>query len=99
MLRFLSPIPLLAKGFPLVAADAGDPDVLRLAFDESGNGFRVVFGRDAAGRVDALHLDMQPLTLRKGTDVANPRRWASGVLAAAVAAGAARKIVKRTGRR
>jgi hypothetical protein len=67
MLRGLTPIPALFRGLRLHPDDEDDPDVFRL--DLSGfpgmSTVRAVFGRDAEGRVNAIHADMggQPLSL------------------------------------
>jgi len=67
MLRGLTPIPALFRGLRLHPDDEDDPDVFRL--DLSGfpgmSTVRAVFGRDAGGRVNAIHADMggQPLSL------------------------------------
>ena len=65
-MRFLSPVPTLARGWPLVAADLDDPDVYRLDLGEPGlDPMLVVFERDAHGHSRALHLDIMPLTLQR----------------------------------
>lgn len=65
-LRFWSPVPAMARGFPLVPADPDDPDVYSFDLGEAGlDPMLVVFDRDDHGRTRALHLDMMPLTLRK----------------------------------
>ena len=80
--RFLTPIPVLYRGFPLTPADASDPDVLRIDLSAVGGGaIRLVFGRGAGGEVTVAHLDMMPVTLAKGSERSNPRRWAQGGLA------------------
>jgi CubicO group peptidase (beta-lactamase class C family) len=65
-MRFYSPVPALARGLPLDAADPDDPDVYRLDLGEPGlDPMLVVFERDARGRSRALHLDVMPLTLHR----------------------------------
>ncbi len=96
MLRFLTPIPALAKGFPLLPDDEHDPDVFRIDLFGSGlSSMRIVFGRDAAGAPQRLYLDLMPLTLDKQPAARNPRRWASGALGAAGTAAAAVALHRR----
>ena len=66
MVRILSPIPALRRGFALQPDDASDPLVFRI--DPSGAGtptFRIVFVRDHGGDVVAAHTDLggQPISL------------------------------------
>lgn len=83
LLRFLTPIPALARGLPLEPDDPHDPLVFRLDFGEPDmRPMRVVFGHDGAGRVSRLHLDLMPVTLHRRPEATNPRRWAAGGLAA-----------------
>lgn len=99
MLRFLTPIPALARGFPLLPGDAVDHYVFRI--DLAGEGLepiRIIFGQDAAGATDRLHLDVMPVTLGKQPDITNPRKWTTGVLAGLGVAAAAASLV-RGGRR
>jgi len=66
MIRARTPVPALYRGLPLHPDDANDPDVFRVDLSAAGQGtFRVVFGRDPAGDVVALHADLggQPMTL------------------------------------
>lgn len=80
MLRFLTPVPALAGGMPLDAADPTDPSVFRIDLGSEGmEPMTVVFGQDGSGLTDRLHLDVMPLTLDKGTSRTNPRRIAAGV--------------------
>ena len=43
---------------------------------------QVVFSRDPAGDVTAMHLGVQPLSFRKRPGIQNPRPWVTGALAA-----------------
>jgi hypothetical protein len=96
MLRFLTPIPTLWRGFRLVPDDGNDPDVFRIEFPASEmDPMRVVFARAPGGSADRLHLDLMPLTLTKQSAASNPRRWAAGALVGAAAAAVLRR---RTGR-
>lgn len=86
-MRFLTPIPELARGFALHPDDADDPFVFRIDLSDSGvDSMRVVFGQDPAGMTTRLHLDLMPLTLHKRPAGTNPRRW---VLAGSVGCGVA----------
>jgi hypothetical protein len=66
MVRALSPIPALARGFLLHPDDAQDPDVFRVELPWFGIGTgRVVFSRDPGGSVAAFHLEFAPLSFEK----------------------------------
>jgi CubicO group peptidase (beta-lactamase class C family) len=83
-IRFLTPIPALARGFDLEPADPADPYAFRVRIpgvDPLG----VVVGRDG-GRATRVHLEAMPLTLTRQPAATNPRRWAIGALGAAVGA-------------
>jgi hypothetical protein len=81
MLRFLTPIPTLAKGFALLPDDPEDADVFRIdLLGSGGTTMRVVFSRGADGSTDRLHLDLMPLTLHKQPAAHNPKRWAGATL-------------------
>lgn len=91
MIRLLTPIPVLARGFPLLPDDEEDPYVLRAELSESGlDPIRVVFGQDSAGITTRLYLDVMPLSMDKQPARTNPRRWATGILGALVLGGARR---------
>ena len=94
MARFLSPIPEMYRGFPLVPDSATDPDVYRIDLPAFEGGLRFVFGRGPGGDVTAVHFDMMPVTLRRQADRTNPRRWATGMLGAA-GVGAAALALRR----
>lgn len=99
MLRFLTPIPALARGFLLHPDDPDDADVFRIDLSESGlDSMRIVFGRDAAGTTARLCLDLMPLVLDRQPAATNPRRWTRLALGA-VAAGTATVAVGRRRRR
>jgi len=99
MLRFLTPIPALARGFPLLPDDAGDCYVFRIEPGEEGmDPIRIVFGQDPGGSPSRLHLDVMPLTLEKQPDVTNPRRWATCLLGGLAVSGAV-GLFRRAGRR
>jgi CubicO group peptidase (beta-lactamase class C family) len=82
MIRTLTPIPILARGFPLYPDDPHDPLVFRLDLSAFGFGsMRVVFGCDD-GEVSRVHLEIMPLTLVKRSATRNVRRWTTACLAA-----------------
>jgi hypothetical protein len=97
MLRVLSPIPALYRGFPLHPDDANDPDVFRIDLSNYGLGtLRVVFSRDARGVATRIHTDVVPLRLEKQPAIKNPRLWATGALGALGVATAAAVGLGRT---
>jgi hypothetical protein len=66
MVRLLTPVPALYRGFPLHPDDEQDPYVFRLDLSRFGMATaRVVFGRQAGVGVTALHTDLQALSLDK----------------------------------
>jgi hypothetical protein len=76
MLRMLSPIPALYRGFPLLPDDEQDPYVFRI--DLSGVGMaapRIVFSRDAGLGVTAVHLDLLPISLQKRSSSESAGPW------------------------
>lgn len=61
MVRFLSPIPRMYRGFPLHPDDDADPYIFRIEFPWFGIGTcRVIFGREPGAGTTALHVDMGP---------------------------------------
>lgn len=104
MLRVLSPIPALYRGFVLYPDDDNDADVFRIDLSAYDFGTqRLVFSRDASGAATRIHVDVLPLRLEKQPGIKNPRLWMAGVAGtlAAVAAGAAvgRRRMTSTDRR
>jgi hypothetical protein len=95
MLRGLSPIPGVHRGFPLYPDDDDDPYVLRIDLSEFGiDTGRVVFGQEPGKGTTALHIDFFPPSLQKRPATTHPRRWvtgALGALAVATTATAARR--------
>jgi CubicO group peptidase (beta-lactamase class C family) len=66
MIRALSPIPALYRGFPLHPDDETDPYVFRIELPWFGIGTcRVIFSREPEVRTTALHLEVGPLSFRK----------------------------------
>jgi len=93
MLRFLSPIPDLFRGFPLVP---DDPDAFRIDMPEFGGDFiRVFFQRSRGGEPDRMCVDLMPLVFEKRRDRSNPRKLAQGALVVGGAAGLAVYLLRR----
>jgi CubicO group peptidase (beta-lactamase class C family) len=98
VLRALSPIPALYRGFPLHPDDDKDPYVFRIELPWFGLGSgRVVFSREPGVGTTALHLDFAPLSFEKQPPARNPRRWATGALGALAAATAATAVRRAAG--
>lgn len=96
-LRFLTPIPALARGFPLLADDVDDPYAYRIEpFGPDEDPMRVVFARETDGTT-RICFDIMPLVLRRQPPATNPRRWAK-VAATALAAAVAGSAIRRVGR-
>ena len=83
MLKTLSPIPSMRRGFRLYPDDPDDPRVFRIYFPEFGMNFRVVFDGGPTYR-SATQLLMDVMSFEKRPDSRNPRPWATGGLAAAL---------------
>jgi hypothetical protein len=67
VIRLLSPIPVLRRGFVLHPDDAADPYVFRVELPWFGIGTaRVVFSREPGGATKAVHLDAGVLSFHKG---------------------------------
>lgn len=91
--RFLTPIPALARGFPLEPDDPDDPHAFRIDLSDEGlEPIRIVFGHDRAGATNRLHLDLMPLTLDKQPQTTNPARWVGGAVGVIGTAIASRMI-------
>jgi CubicO group peptidase (beta-lactamase class C family) len=84
VVRLLSPIPALYRGFVLHPDDPCDPYVFRVELPWLGIGSsRVVFSQaDGGTGTTALHIEFGPLSFRKRPPAANPRPWVTGGLAA-----------------
>jgi CubicO group peptidase (beta-lactamase class C family) len=66
VLRTLSPLPVLYRGLVLHPDDEADPDIFRVDLSRYGMApARVVFSRNSAGAVTAVHLDGLPLSAEK----------------------------------
>jgi hypothetical protein len=100
VLKPLTPIPAMRRGFRLYPDDPDDPWVFRIDFPEFGMNLRVVFDggpeNDAARRLllDVMSFDRRP-------DFRNPRPWVTGGIAVATAALAVRRALhqRASGRR
>jgi hypothetical protein len=97
MMRPLSPIPALYRGFDLHPDDEDDPYVFRIQVPWFGAG-RVVFSRDPGGETSAFHFGFAPMSFHKRHGVENPRRLVPGVLGAA-AVGVGVTLARRRRRR
>jgi len=83
-MRFLAPVPVLYRGFELLADREEDPYVFAVDFSAWGVGkVHVAFTRDSEGRTTGCALDIMPITLRRRPDSRNPRRWAAAGLGVA----------------
>ena len=98
MLRALSPIPAVYKGFPLHPDDNKDPCVFRIDLSQFGIGTaRILFTRDLDAGTTAVHLELYPVSLQKQPGIKNPRYWLNAALGAAGAAAAAAAVRRRSG--
>jgi CubicO group peptidase (beta-lactamase class C family) len=98
MIRARTPVPALYRGLPLHADDAGDPYVFRLDLSGFGQGtFRVVFGRDNASDMAAIHADLggQPLTLIRRPTEDRAQAVVTAAAGALLVAAAARRVMRR----
>jgi hypothetical protein len=100
VLRFLTPIPALYRGFPLHPADDRDAYVFRMDFSEFGLGpSTVVFSsKPETGRM-AVHFDVMPLSAHQRPESANPRLWVEGALAISTMAILGRRFRRMRSRR
>jgi CubicO group peptidase (beta-lactamase class C family) len=81
LLRFLSPIPALYRGFTLHPDDDYDPYIFRMVLPLFGSGTcRVAFSQEPGVGTTALHLDLGPLSFQKQLSGTYPRLWATAAL-------------------
>jgi hypothetical protein len=103
MVRVLTPVPALYRGFPLHPDDEKDPYVFRLDLSRFGMAtVRVVFSREAGVGTTAAHTDLQSLSLYKRPARGSPATWSTGALSAlavATAVAAGRRRSRRHQRR
>jgi hypothetical protein len=92
MLKPLSPIPSMRRGFRLYPDDPDDPWVFRIYFPEFGMNMRVVFdGGPKEGSATRLLLDV--MSFERRPNFRNPRPWVTGGLTVGTAALAIRGVV------
>jgi hypothetical protein len=73
VVRALSPMPALYRGFPLHPDDDKDPYVFRIDLSTHGLGTtRIVFSQDTGKETTRLHLEVIPLALRKRPAATGP---------------------------
>jgi hypothetical protein len=98
MLKPLTSIPAMRRGFRLYPDDPDDPWVFRIHFPEFGMELRVVFvGGSEEQAATRLLLDM--MSFEKRPAPRNPRPWLTGALIAGAAGLAVRNVVHRSARR
>jgi CubicO group peptidase (beta-lactamase class C family) len=96
VIRFLSPIPALYRGFLLHPDDDTDPYVFRIELPWFGIGTaRVIFSQQPGVGTTAVHLDFGPLSFQKQPATTNPRRWATGAIGALAVAATATAVRRR----
>jgi CubicO group peptidase (beta-lactamase class C family) len=97
MMRALSPLPALYRGFPLHPDDDTDPYVFRIDLSTFGLGTgRAVFSRAPGEETTAVHLEFGPLSFQKQPAIKNPRLWATGVPGALAVAATATAVRRRS---
>jgi CubicO group peptidase (beta-lactamase class C family) len=96
MLKPLTPIPAMRRGFRLYPDDPDDPWVFRIYFPEFGMEFRVVFDGGSNERT-ARRLLLDVMSFERRPDFRNPRPWVTGGLAAGTAALAIRSVLHHRG--
>jgi CubicO group peptidase (beta-lactamase class C family) len=96
MLKPLTPIPAMRRGFRLYPDDPDDPWVFRIHFPEFGMQLRVVFDGGSNGRT-ATRLLLDMMSFEKRPDFGNPRPWLTGGLAVGTAALAIRSVLHHRG--
>src|SRR6266508_2575110 len=98
MLRVLTPVPALYRGFPLHPDDEEDPYAFRLDLSAFGMGTaRVVFSHEAGAGTTACHTELQAMSLYKRPGRGRPAARLTVALGALAAAGVV--AGRRRGRR
>lgn len=93
MVRGLSPIPAVLKGFQLHPDDHSDPYAFRIDLSQFRLGTaRLVFSQEPETGRWAMHLDLQPLSLHKRPDRRSARPWVTGALGTGAATLAVRHL-------
>jgi CubicO group peptidase (beta-lactamase class C family) len=96
VLRALSPIPAVYRGFVLHPDDDKDPYVFRIDLSQFGIGTaRVLFTHDPGGPTTRVHLDLMPISLQKQPAIKNSRLWAIGAVGALGVAATATAVRRR----
>jgi CubicO group peptidase (beta-lactamase class C family) len=97
VVRVLTPVPVLYRGFVLHPDDEQDPYLFRIDLSQYGMGsILVAFDRESDTGPMAIHLEApMPWSLHKQPSTTNPRRWAAGALGVAAASILGRKGVRR----
>jgi CubicO group peptidase (beta-lactamase class C family) len=96
MIRALSPIPALRRGFVLHPDDPDDPNVFRIEFPWFGLGTcRVVFAAAPGEEASAIHLDLAPISFERRSARTNPRILVTGAVVGAAVATAATLLARR----
>jgi CubicO group peptidase (beta-lactamase class C family) len=96
MAHVRTPIPGLSRAFELEPDDAHDPDVFRIDLTPFGLPLtRVVFARDAEGRVSAAYADLLLQVFEKRPGRSGPSPWLAGALGALAIAAAVRASRRR----
>jgi CubicO group peptidase (beta-lactamase class C family) len=76
MLRALSPVPAVYRGFPLHPDDEKDPYAFRIDFSRYGMGTgRIVFSREPGAGVTAVHFELLPVSAHKRTAMRHRLAW------------------------
>ena len=103
MLKPLTPIPSMRRGFRLYPDDPDDPWVFRIYFPEFGMHFRVVFDSGPQGGtatrliLGSCQAGAGVMSFDRRPDFRNPRPWLTGGLAAGTAALAIRSVLHHRG--
>jgi hypothetical protein len=96
MLKPLTPIPALRRGFRLYPDDAADPYVFRIHFPEFGMELRVLFDGGSKQRT-ATRLLLDMMSFERRPDFRNPRRLLAGGLVVGTATLAIRSAMHHRG--
>ncbi len=98
IIRGQIPVPAVRRGLRL-HPDGDDPYAFRVDLPGYGSGTTpVVFSHEPGGEVTAFHLGFLPMSFAKRPGSHNPRRWATGALAAGAVTLAARHLHGRAAR-
>ena len=96
MLKPLTLIPTMRRGFRLYPDDPEDPWVFRIYFPEFGMNLRVVFDHGPTSRA-ATRLLMDVMSFDRRPDIRNPRPWVTGGLTVGTATLAIRGVLRHRG--